>query len=262
MALSAEVWHGPLRVLKWEAGKCLYVEQRQGREILVQQMTELSAIKRITLFVDDPEAWIVPWAEELRRQLRAGYHVALLHQASELRPGDVCFLLGCTRILPPEMLALHRLNLVVHESALPEGKGFAPVAWQILEGQNTIPVTLFEATAEPDAGPVYLRGAISLCGNELWPEIRALQGAKTVDMVLRFLKLWPRIAPAPQEGTETVYPRRTRADDELDVGKTLADQFDHLRIADNLRHPVWFRHRGRGYALRIEPLDASEETKQ
>lgn len=211
------------------------------------------AIRRITLYVDDPEAWIVPWAETLRRELADAYDVVLRHDPAELDQGDACFLLGCTRLLPPELLALHRLNLVVHESALPAGRGFSPVGWQVLEGRGAIPVTLFAATAEPDAGPVYLRDEIALRGDELLPELRALQGRKTVEMVKRFLALWPDLSPSPQQGEASVYRRRTRRDDELDPFRSLAEQFDHLRIVDNGRYPAWFRFRGRSYLLKIEP---------
>jgi len=210
-------------------------------------------IARITLFVDDPDAWIVPWAESLRRDIGRTYHVSLVHDPAAMAPGDVCFLLGCTRLLPPELLSLHRLNLVVHESALPAGRGFSPVGWQILEGKNTIPVTLFAATAGPDTGPVYLQDEMLLRGDELLPELRARQGAKTVEMVKRFLDLWPDLTASPQQGEASHYRRRTRTDDELDPSCSLAVQFDHLRIVDNERYPAWFRFRGRSYLLKIEP---------
>ncbi len=41
------------------------------------------------------------------------------------------FFLGCSKIAGPDVLNRNKYNLVVHESALPKGKGFAPVAWQI-----------------------------------------------------------------------------------------------------------------------------------
>ena len=37
---------------------------------------------------------------------------------------DVVFILGYTKILPSRFLEKNRLNLVVHESDLPKGKGF------------------------------------------------------------------------------------------------------------------------------------------
>ncbi len=39
----------------------------------------------------------------------------------------------------------HQHNLVIHPSNLPQGKGRASLAWQILEGKNEIPIVMFEA---------------------------------------------------------------------------------------------------------------------
>jgi len=40
---------------------------------------------------------------------------------------DVLFILGYTKILPVQFLESNVLNLVVHESGLPFGRGFSPV---------------------------------------------------------------------------------------------------------------------------------------
>ena len=76
-----------------------------------------------------------------------GYSIRWVHDHQQLAPGDVCFLLSYGRIVSEEWLALHRHNLVVHASALPKGKGWSPMSWQILEGASTIPITLFGGAA-------------------------------------------------------------------------------------------------------------------
>ena len=48
------------------------------------------------------------------------------------------------------------------------------MTWQILEGANCIPVTLFAAVAELDAGPIYLQKKIQLLAHELVDEWRVL----------------------------------------------------------------------------------------
>ena len=73
-------------------------------------------------------------------------------------------------LLNADQLALHRYNLVVHESALPQGQGWSPMTWQILEGASSIPITLFEAVADLDAGPIHLQQQITLQGHELVDE--------------------------------------------------------------------------------------------
>lgn len=213
-------------------------------------------ITRVTLYCDTPQSWIASWVKALQARLAPRHDVRTAWTLKQLAlGGDICFLLGCTKVLSPEALACHRMNLVVHESRLPQGRGFSPIAWQVLQGAQEIPVTLLEATPQADAGPVHFVDAIHLDGTELLPEIRQLQGAKTVEMVERFLAAYPDMAPQPQQGSPTFFRRRTRKDDQLDPCASLAAQFDHLRIVDNERYPAWFQWRNKRYLLHILPME-------
>jgi len=64
-----------------------------------------------------------------------------VHNANELLTGEFCFYLSYGKIVSKDMLSRFKHNLVVHESDLPQGKGWSPLTWQILEGKNRIPVT-------------------------------------------------------------------------------------------------------------------------
>lgn len=86
--------------------------------------------------------------------------------------GDILVLLGCEKIIKDAILKKNRHNLVVHESALPEGKGWSPLTWQILEGKNEIPITLFEAVQNVDAGQIYLQRKMIFKGWELVDDLR------------------------------------------------------------------------------------------
>jgi methionyl-tRNA formyltransferase len=208
---------------------------------------------RITVLVDDRRSWIVPWAAEFVKILKPHHWVELVHCATEIKTGDFCFLLGCVQKLNSDILTRNPLNLVVHESDLPHGRGFSPVAWQVLEGRSRIPVCLLEAAAVPDAGPVYLRNAIDLDGTELLPRIRQLQGQKTIELCLSFLDRWPQIKAEPQTGEATEYRRRKVSDDEIDPHRSIAEQFDHLRIVDNEQYPAWFKFRGKRFLIKVMP---------
>lgn len=210
--------------------------------------------------VVDNDSWILPHAEELVRSARErGHEAALCRDHGAVGEGDVAFYLGCVKITPPDVLARNRRNLVVHESDLPRGRGFAPMTWQILEGATEIPFALIEAADDVDAGAVVLRDSVALNGTELAHEWRALQGQKSVEMCLAFLDADPEPAGEPQTGEPTIYPRRRPADSRIDPERTIAEQFDHLRVCDNERYPAYFEHRGRRFVLRIEP-DEREET--
>lgn len=176
--------------------------------------------------------------------------------------GDVCLLLSCGRLLSAEQLALHRHNLVVHESALPQGQGWSPMTWQILEGASSIPITLFEATAALDAGPIYLQQQIALQGYELVEEWRALQAQATLELSLSWFDRYQQVVAAaqPQYGEASHYSRRRPADSQLDPELTLAEQVNLLRVVDNQGYPAFFDWFGRRYELQVVPQQSDART--
>ncbi len=207
----------------------------------------------LSILVDN-DSWILPYAIDLEDWLRRrGEQVKLVRAASDIPDGEVCFLLGCTQVVASEFLSRNKHNLVVHESDLPRGRGFAPMAWQILEGKNDIPVCLVEASrGEPDAGPVWLRDVIHLQGQELNKEWRHIQGLKTLELCQRFLIEYEDLKPVPQVGKPSWYPRRTPKDSQLDPDKSLCEQINLLRIVDNERYPAYFMFGKRKILIRAE----------
>lgn len=207
--------------------------------------------RRVTVVVDN-ESWVLPYAERLVAETEAtGDEATLARIHAEVRDGDVAFYLGCVRITPLEVLARNRRNLVVHASDLPRGRGFSPMTWLILEGENDIPVCLLDAVGEVDAGPVIYREKLHLEGHELNEETRVRLGEIHIDLCRRFLNEAEPPSGRPQEGEPTRYLRRRPIDSRLDPYKTLAEQFNLLRVVDNERYPAFFEFRGQTYVLTI-----------
>jgi methionyl-tRNA formyltransferase len=209
----------------------------------------------ISIVVDNPKSWFVPFAEDLKERLQTLGKVKLMDSAVCIPPGnDIAFLLSCENKVPLDILARSRTNIVVHASELPKGKGMSPLTWQILEGKNRIPVTLFEAVEAIDAGQVYLRDHIDLMGFELLPEIHRILGLKIIEMCVEFISEWPAILASgvPQSGESTYYKKRSSVDSRLDPSKSIADQFNLFRVVDNEKYPAYFELFGRRYILKIE----------
>jgi methionyl-tRNA formyltransferase len=207
---------------------------------------------KISILVDVPNSWILPWVKILKDELIVkGNEVNFVKEANLIEKGDVAFLLGCVKIVPNDVLTMNNHNIVVHPSALPKGKGFSPLAWQIIEGKNEIPVSLFEAVPEADAGDIYLQDTIYLNGDELNDEIKEKQGKVTVSLCLRFIDEIQYLKPQQQSGNETFYPRRTEKDSELDPNKTIVEQFNLLRVVDNERYPAFFIVNDKKYIIKI-----------
>jgi methionyl-tRNA formyltransferase len=202
------------------------------------------------------ESWFVPFAKKFVAQLQKKHFSARLFYAYSEIPDtySIVFILSYFDIIPARSLKKHRYNVVVHESDLPKGRGWAPLSWQILEGRNKIPIVLFEATKIPDQGNVYLKDLIVFKGDELYDEIRKKQAKKTNDLCLRFLSEMKnnRLRSRSQKGKPSYYCKRTPADSELMFNKTIAEQFNLLQIVDNVHFPAFFYHKGHKYIIQIK----------
>lgn len=206
---------------------------------------------KITILVDN-ESWILPYVSILSSKINElGHKCSVARKKDEIGVGDLCFIIGCVRLLPQEYLDRNAHNLVVHESKLPKGRGFAPVAWQIIEGKNIIPMSLLEASENADEGDIWLEDEIVLDGTELLSEWRDLQGLKTIELCVNFVSKYPNLIPRKQKGSATYYSRRTPTDSKLDPDKSLREQFALLRTVDNINYPAFFEIDGTTYQLSI-----------
>ncbi|MBI5223464.1 methionyl-tRNA formyltransferase [Candidatus Micrarchaeota archaeon] len=208
---------------------------------------------KITIVVDTPSSWMIRYAKEyVANQSAKGLDIKFTHDYSDISEGcEITVFLSCQKIVGNEILKKSKHNLVVHESDLPLGKGWSPLTWQILEGKNEIPITLFEAASQVDSGNIYLKDSIKLDGTELIDEMREKQAKKTFELIDRFLQEYPKIEGKKQEGKSTFYNKRGPKDSELDIDKTIREQINLLRTVDNERYPAYFVIKGKKYVLKI-----------
>jgi methionyl-tRNA formyltransferase len=198
-------------------------------------------------------SWFLPYAIKLSEIIKEEVAKAEVFTDYNDIPDqfEIVFILSYFKLIPVAYLKKRKHNLVVHESALPQGKGWAPLFWQILEGKNSIPIVLFEAGEEVDSGPVFFQSTIELNGTELNEEIREKQANATIDLCLNFVKAYPNVERSEQSGESTFYPKRTAEDSRLDLDKTLGEQFNLLRIVNNNDYPAYFHFNGEKYIVKI-----------
>jgi methionyl-tRNA formyltransferase len=198
-------------------------------------------------------SWFVPYSQRLAELLSEnGFDTKVYFQHENVdKDCEIVFLLSYFRLVKKEFLENHKHNIVVHESNLPEGKGWAPLFWQILENKNKIPIVLFEANEKVDDGNIYLKDFIVLEGHELNPEIRKKQAIKTIEMCLEFLKSYDYLKHSKQEEAGSFYRKRTPEDSELNPDRTIKEQFNLLRIVDNEEYPAFFYYKGHKYFIKI-----------
>ena len=166
----------------------------------------------ITILTDNPESWYIFYVKELIKVLSKKNNVNHIFDKSDIKNGDIMFILSCEKILSSKYLKFHKNNIVIHPSKLPLGKGWSPLAWQILDNQNSIPFSLFEANEGLDSGDIYFVRYLYLKGHEINDEIKELQGKMFNEMVLEFVDNYKEIIPIKQEGQESFFSKRTNLD--------------------------------------------------
>jgi len=199
-----------------------------------------------------PDQWYCDYAAELSKKLGG---IPIYNHHSEIEDSyDVLFILSYHNKIDEKSLKKNSYNLVIHESDLPQGKGWAPLFWQILEGRDEIIVSLIEASNEIDSGLVYIKKTLKLNGYELNNELRKKQAEITMDMCLEFVHNFNTIKAKPQDGEESFYHKRNAEHSRLDITKSIKEQFNLLRIVDNENYPAFFDIDGRRYLLKIEEV--------
>ena len=202
----------------------------------------------------DQSSWINDSIPKLIIEwLSIGHSCCWSHDAALLDSGDLCFYLSYGDIVDSKILKKFKNNLVVHESDLPKGKGWSPLTWQIIEGKQSIPVTLFEAAEKVDSGQIYDQRTIKYRGDELVDELREKQAKISYEMCSDFVSNYPEVLTLaiPQQGTESVYSRRNPEHSELNPTISIMDQFNLLRVVDNKEYPAFFRRNGQKYYIKI-----------
>lgn len=196
--------------------------------------------ENIDILIDNPDSWMWKYIASIQEVCnRYSRVVRVFKNASEIRYGDIMFILGCDKILNKKLLQMHTSNVVVHESDLPYGKGWSPLSWQVESGLNEIPITMFEASNDLDAGDWYIKDVITLDGFELIDELRYKQADKTMKMIDLYLEQFP-VFPNKQIGIETKFQKRKEENQEINIEKTIKEQFNKLRVCDNDRYPAHF----------------------
>lgn len=200
--------------------------------------------------------WFVPYAKALNADIKAHFadkvsECALFFEHTQVKGFDIVFVLSYHSIIPALYLRQNALTLVLHASNLPQGKGWSPLFWQVLEGKDEVIFTLFKADEKIDNGEIYLQKRLNLSGVELYDELRAKQGAMSVQICAEFLRLYPHITARAQSGAESFYPKRSPKDSELDINKSLNEQFNLLRICSNDEFPAFFIKNGKKFVLKI-----------
>jgi methionyl-tRNA formyltransferase len=207
---------------------------------------------KVAFLIDKNNNWIENRIHDFQKSLNKSKFLSkVFKDYKKINDYDLVFILNFTKILDKNFLKKNKLNLVIHSSNLPEGKGFAPMQWQILKNKKYIYNSLIEAVEKVDSGNVYLKEKMFFKGNELYNDLRTIQSESIIQLIKKFLKRYPNIKPKIQFGKSTYFRKRKTADSELNINKNIKNLFPLMRIANNDKWPLFFKYKNKKYILKI-----------
>lgn len=162
---------------------------------------------------------------------------------------DVVFIVGCRVLIPQAEYEAPRLgSLAVHDSLLPEYRGFAPLNWAILNGEDHTGVTLFYLSEAMDDGDIVLQQAVPIGPDETAPQVYEKVCQATVDVVLdghaRLLAgNAPRIPQVVGAGSYTC--SRTPLDGCVDWTRSTAEIYNLIRALTQPYPGAYTYYKGR-----------------
>ena len=212
---------------------------------------------RVSILCSNPvhpvNNYLVAWVERNRQD----HSIELVRNKHELSGGDILFLVSCSEILTPRDRSLYGISCVLHASDLPLGRGWSPHIWEISAGAPYITLSLLEVEDEIDSGRIWKKERITVPPTALWDEINNLLFTAEMELIDFALASYGRIVPQEQskDVEPSFYRLRKPQDSCIDPNKSIASQFDLIRVCDPDRFPAFFEYRGRRYNLKLERHD-------
>ena len=207
---------------------------------------------KINILCDNPRSWFWEKSTNFIKELEFSNLVKVCKDENELEEADISAFISCNKLVSDKSLIKSKSNIVCHPSDLPKGRGFSPIAWEVLNGSTELTFTLFEANENVDDGKIYQKKTIKLIGTELSADLRDIQAEVTFKMISDYILKYPNNIGEEQEGEPTFYQRRKLNDSELDINKSISEQMNLLRIVDNELYPAFFIFNGEKFVLKIE----------
>jgi methionyl-tRNA formyltransferase len=163
---------------------------------------------------------------------------------NSLAPRYIFFLHWSWKV-PQEIVAAFDC-VCFHMTDVPFGRGGSPLQNLIVRGFRETKLTALRMTRDFDAGPVYLKEALSLEGGA--EEIYLRSGQLSAKMITRIIG--EKMTPVPQRGKPVNFKRRKPSESKISGADTLEKLFDFIRMLDADGYPrAFLRHSGFRFEL-------------
>ncbi len=212
---------------------------------------------RVSILCSNPDHPVNDYLFDWVKRQSQFHQIELIRSKSLLSGGDLLFLVSCSEILNTKDREAYGASLVLHASDLPRGRGWSPHIWELANGASLITVSLLEASDKVDTGQIWKKKKIPVPSTALWDEINHLLFEAEMKLMDFALDAFGHIKAEPQSADEipTYYNQRKPENSRIDPQKTIADQFDLIRVCDPNRFPAFFDHKGKRFVLKLERLN-------
>ena len=197
-------------------------------------------MSRDRIIIATVHPWNIRNAREAGNRMAGRYQVEIVTDPAELASADLgpnpprfIFFPHWSWKIPAEIAERYEC-ILFHISDLPFGRGGTPLQNLISRGMETTVISAIRVTEEIDAGPVYLKHPLSLCGNAEEIYLRA-SGIIFGEMIPEILKKRPK--PRAQRGKVTRFSRRRPEESNIKGIHDLENLYDHIRMLDAPGYP-------------------------
>jgi methionyl-tRNA formyltransferase len=184
------------------------------------------------------------------------HQIQLVRSKNDLVGGDILFLISCSEVIDHDARTKFKKSLVIHASDLPKGRGWSPHIWEILNGAKYLTISLLEAEDKVDSGDIWRKVRVNIPETSVWQEINQLIFEAELTLMDFAIENISKIVPYEQPTIKSSYwPKRKPEDSEIDISKSIDQQFNLLRVSDDERYPAFFYKNGKKFKLTMEFMD-------
>ncbi len=213
--------------------------------------------KKITFIISSKDHPINSFIDDWISKNSTKYDIQIARNSTEANGGDICFLISCNEIVDQDVLKNYKHSLVIHASDLPLGRGWSPHIWAILNDEDSIIISLLEASKEVDTGNIWKKLKLKIEKHLLYEDIINTINKAHIDLINFAVDNYEKILPEPQNNLiePTYFKKRGPLDSKISVDKNIREQFNLLRTCDSSRFPAFFELNGHKYKLIIEKYE-------
>lgn len=154
---------------------------------------------------------------------------------SELKKlkADVGIVVGYSKILPPEVIAIPRLGMLnIHPSLLPKYRGPSPVVATLLNGESNTGVTIMKIDEEMDHGPILAKDELDIGPKETAGDIYKKLFELGTDLLIETLPGYVsgKVIPQNQDHPKATFSKMIKTEDaEIKPNDTIEQAINKIR---------------------------------